>query len=45
MGGRRYCSSIDVATLVIIKVYKTLEAKQVADTFLIDVKGAFDHVF
>ena len=44
MGGRRYCSSIDAAALVINKVYKTWEAKQVAGALLMDVKGAFDHV-
>ncbi len=44
MGGRRYRSSIDAAALVINKVYKTWEAKQVAGALLMDVKGAFDHV-
>ena len=44
MGGRKNRSAIDVVALVIHKVYKTWEVKQVAGAFLMDVKGAFDHV-
>ena len=44
MGGRKNRSAIDTVALVIHKVYKTWEAKQIAGTLLMDVKGAFDHV-
>ena len=44
MRGRKNCSAIDVAALIIHKVYKTWEEKQVAGALLMDVKGAFDHV-
>ena len=44
MSGKKYSSFIDVVALVINKVYKTWEAKQVAGELFIDVKRAFDHV-
>ena len=44
MGGRKNYSAIDTMALVILKVYKTWEEKQVVNAFLMDVKEAFDHV-
>ena len=44
MGGRRHRSAIDAAALMIHKVHKTWEDKQIAGALLMDVKGAFDYV-
>ena len=45
MGGKKHRSAIDMAALMIHKVHEIWESKQVAGALLIDVKGAFDHVF
>ena len=44
MGGQKHRSAIDAATVMIYKVYKIWENKQIAGALLIDVKGAVDHV-
>ena len=44
MGGRKYRSAIDAAALMIDKVHKVWEDRQIAGALLIDVKGAFDYV-
>lgn len=44
MGRRRCRSTIDATALVIHKVYKTSDIKQVTGVLLMDIKEAFDHV-
>lgn len=41
---RKYRLAIDAAALMIHKVHKTREEKQIAGALLMDVKGAFDYV-
>ena len=42
--GIKQRSTIDAAALMIHKVHKMWENQHIAGVFLIDVKGAFDHV-
>ena len=44
MEGKKHCSTIDIASLMIHKVHKIWETKQVAITLLMEVKKAFNHV-
>ena len=44
MGGRKHRSAIDAAALMIHKVQKIWEDKQIAGALLMDIKGAFDYV-
>ena len=44
MGGRKYQLTIDMAVLMIHKVYKTWEDKKNAGTLMIDVKETFNYV-
>ncbi len=45
IGERKYRSAIDAAAVMIHKVYKIWEDKQIAGVLLMDIKGAFDYVF
>ena len=44
MGERKHRSAIDAAALMIDKLHKVWEDRQIAGALLMDVKGAFDYV-
>lgn len=41
---RKYYSTIDAATLIIHKVHKIWDTKQVASVLLINIKRAFNYI-
>ena len=45
MGARKYRSAIDASALPIQKVQEAWKDREIAEALLMDVKGAFDHVF
>ncbi len=45
MGAQKNKSAIDVAAIIVDKIYKICEEKKIAASLLMNIEGAFDYVF